>query len=152
MKPIVQVSTFKESKAISNYSQPCIIISSSGMITGGRVEDHLKKNLGNPYCTILMIGYCAEGTPGYQLLNNKTVMIKGRNIPITANVVSTDIFSGHGDKNDLLNFVKTQSKEELKRIFLVHGDYESMIGFKKSLEQEGYDKVEMPKRGGNFEL
>lgn len=149
---LVQISSLKESKAISNYNQPCIIISSSGMVTGGRVEDHLKNNLGNPYCTILMIGYCAEGTPGYQLLNQKSVKIKGRNIPVSATIISTDIFSGHGDKNDLINFVKTQSKEDLKKIFLVHGEYDSMVSFKKSLEAEGYDKVEMPKRGESFEL
>src|SRR5690606_33770102 len=114
--------------------------------------DHLKKNIANPYCTILMIGYCAEGTPGHQLLNQKSVKIKGRNIPVSANIVSTDIFSGHGDKNDLINFVKTQSKVDLKRIFLVHGEYESMISFKKSIESEGYDRVEIPKRGEVFEL
>lgn len=149
---LIQVSSLKESKAISNYSQSCIIISSSGMINGGRVEEHLKKNLGNPYCTILMIGYAAEGTPGHQLLNEKTVTIKGRNIPVIANILSTDIFSGHGDKNDLINFVKSQSKEKLKKVFLVHGEYESMIEFKKSLKEEGYEDVEIPGKGESYDL
>jgi metallo-beta-lactamase family protein len=149
---LVHVSSLKESKAISNHSQSCIIISSSGMLNGGRIEEHLKKNLGNPYCTILMIGFAAEGTPGHQLLNEKTVTIKGRNIPVTATVLSTDIFSGHGDKNDLINFVKSQSKERLKKVFLVHGEYESMIQFKKSLEEEGYSGIEMPKKGETYQL
>src|SRR5690606_875432 len=98
---LIQIASFKESKAISDYREPCIIISSSGMISGGRVEEHLQRNLDNPYCTILMVGYAAEGTPGYQLLNQKTVNIKGRNLPVTAKIISTDIFSGHGDRHDL---------------------------------------------------
>lgn len=149
---LIHIASMKESKAVSDYKEPCIIISSSGMITGGRVEDHLKKNLNNPYCTILMIGYCAEGTPGYQLVNQKSVKIKGRNIPVAASIISTDIFSGHGDQDDLLNFVKTQSKPDLKKVFLVHGDYDSMVGFKKLLEEEGFKGVEMPKKGEGFEL
>jgi metallo-beta-lactamase family protein len=73
-------------------------------------------------------------------------------MPIMANVLKTDIFSGHGDKNDLLSFVKMQNKESLQKIFLVHGEYESMIGFKKAIEEEGYKGVEIPKKGESFEL
>jgi metallo-beta-lactamase family protein len=122
------------------------------MLTGGRVESHLKANLANPYCTILMVGYTAEGTPGHGLLHKKTVNIKGRNLPVTARILRTDIFSGHGDQDDLLAFVKSQKKEKLKKIFLVHGEYDSMLGFKKLLEEEGYGNVEMPKKGETYIL
>jgi metallo-beta-lactamase family protein len=149
---LVIIHTEKQSRQVSNYLEPCIIISSSGMLTGGRVESHLKANLANPYCTILMVGYTAEGTPGHGLLHKKTVNIKGRNLPVTARILRTDIFSGHGDQDDLLAFVKSQKKEKLKKIFLVHGEYDSMLGFKKLLEEEGYGNVEMPKKGETYIL
>lgn len=146
------IRTAKESRQASNHTEPSIVIASSGMVSGGRIEDHIKKNLSNPYCTILMIGYAAEGTAGYQLLHDKTVTIKGRNLPVMASIIRTDVFSGHGDKDDLLDFVKSQPKEKLKKIFLVHGEYESMIGFKKTLEEEGYRNIEMPKKGESYNL
>lgn len=149
---LIQISTTKESKQVISHQEPCIVIASSGMITGGRIENHLKYNLTNPYCTVLMIGYSAEGTTGHRLLNEKTVNIKGKNIPVMANIIKTDVFSGHGDKHDLLNFVKTQDKTTLKKIFLVHGEYDAMISFKNTLGEEGYNKVEMPKKGEYFEL
>lgn len=149
---LIQVRTGKESKQISNHTEPCIVISSSGMMTGGRVENHLKTNLSNPYCTVLMVGYSAEGTPGHQLLHEKTISIKGRRVPVMANIVSTDLFSGHGDRNDLRDFIRSQDKAKLKKLFLVHGEYESMIGFKKYMEEDGYSRIEIPKKGESFNL
>jgi metallo-beta-lactamase family protein len=150
---LVQVESYKESKSISNYHEPCIIISSSGMITGGRMQYHIRKNINNPYCTVLVIGYSAEGTPGYQLTSgDKTIRIKGRDIPIAANIVVTDVFSGHADREDLLDFVKSQNPQQLKNIFLVHGEYESMKIFRDHLMKEGYSGVEMPSKGSRYEL
>lgn len=150
---LVNIDNYKDSKAISSYNEPCVIISSSGMITGGRMQYHIKKNINNPYCTVLVIGYSAEGTPGYQLTSgDKSIRIKGRNIPIAANIVATDVFSGHADREDLIEFVKTQNPEALKNIFLVHGEYQSMIAFKESLSEIGYSGVEMPEKGNRYEL
>ncbi|HEY8401487.1 MAG TPA: MBL fold metallo-hydrolase [Cytophagaceae bacterium] len=147
------VETYRESKAISNYYEPCIIIASSGMLTGGRMQDHIKKNLDNPYCTILMVGYSAEGTPGYDLLNgHRFTKIKGRRINVSAQIISTDIFSGHADREDLLEFINQQNKNELKQLFLVHGEYEDMTHFKNRLQNEGYHQVVIPAKGECFEL
>lgn len=143
----------KASKAISNYQQPCIIISSSGMVQGGRVEHHVATNISNPYCTILIIGYCAEGTLGWRLLNGQsTISIKGKDLPVLAKVERTDVFSGHGDRDDLVRFVKQQSPDKLKKVFLVHGEYPSMTAFEQTLKEEGYDQVEIPKRSQSYEL
>ncbi|ADB38732.1 MBL fold metallo-hydrolase RNA specificity domain-containing protein [Spirosoma linguale] len=143
----------KASKAVSNYGEPCIIISSSGMVQGGRVEYHVAENISNPYATILIIGYCAEGTLGWRLLNGQqTLSIKGKDHQVLANVEKIDVFSGHGDRNDLINFVSMQSPETLRNIFLVHGEYESMESFKATLAEEGYPQVIIPKKGESFEL
>lgn len=143
----------KASKAVSNYGEPCIIISSSGMVQGGRVEYHVAENISNPYATILIIGYCAEGTLGWRLLNGQqTLSIKGKDHQVLANIEKIDVFSGHGDRNDLINFVGMQSPETLRNIFLVHGDYESMESFKATLAEEGYPQVIIPKKGESFQL
>ena len=143
----------KASKAVSNYAEPCIIISSSGMVQGGRVEYHVSENISNPYATILIIGYCAEGTLGWRLLNGQqTLTIKGKDHQVLANIEKIDVFSGHGDRNDLINFVGMQSPQTLKRVFLVHGDYGSMESFKDTLAEEGYPQVVIPKKGETFEL
>ncbi|HSZ24814.1 MAG TPA: MBL fold metallo-hydrolase, partial [Cytophagaceae bacterium] len=150
---LIYVANFKESKAITNYYEPCIIISASGMLTGGRMEMHVKKNLNNPYCTFLMIGYSAEGTPGHRLMSGgKFLRIGGKDIPITASIERTDIYSGHAGKEDLLDFVRQQDKNTLKNIFLVHGEYQSMIDFRENLKEEGFNRCEIPSKGESFFL
>ncbi len=150
---LIYLENIKDSKAASHYNQPCIIVSSSGMVQGGRIEYHVKENLANSYATILMIGYAAEGTLGYDLVHGqKTIRVKNREIPIQARVERIDNFSGHGDLDDLTRFVKQQPREHLKRLFLVHGEEQSMHDFKDTLEQEGYTQVQIPKRGESFEL
>ncbi|KAA9357106.1 MBL fold metallo-hydrolase RNA specificity domain-containing protein [Larkinella humicola] len=143
----------KASREVSNYNQPCIIISSSGMVQGGRVEQHVAANISNPYCTILIIGYCAEGTLGWRLLNGQpTISIKDKEEPVLAKVERTDVFSGHGDRDDLVRFVKHQSPEKLKKVFLVHGEFTSMSAFQQTLADEGYSNVEIPTKGQTYEL
>jgi len=147
------IERLKESKSISNYQEPCIIISSSGMIEGGRIQHHVKANLSNPYATILMIGYSSEGTLGHRLMHgDKTIRMGKKEMTVLARVRYTDVFSGHGDHDDLLNFVKNQSTESLKQVFLVHGEYESMLSFREDLLQEGYKKVDAPQKGSVYEL
>ncbi|MEM9982586.1 MAG: MBL fold metallo-hydrolase, partial [Bacteroidota bacterium] len=150
---LIYVADMKTSRAISNHNEPCIIISSSGMVQGGRVENHVKVNIQNPYATILMIGYAAEGTLGRQLLNSSKVLeIKDKTIPILANVAHIDIFSGHGDQEDLLNFVRSQNPTRLKKLFLIHGETSSMETFKEKLQEEGYQHIEVPSRGKTYVL
>lgn len=150
---LITVSGNRGSKAISSYMEPCIILSSSGMIRGGRIQEHVRKNLSNQYCSILLVGHCAEGTIGHSLFTGeKTITIKGHNIPVNANVIYTDVFSGHGDQNDLIRFVESQNPEEIQTIFLVHGEEQSMTDFSGKLSERGYRQVEMPEQGAVYEL
>ena len=150
---LIYLESSDASRAISNHYEPCIIISSSGMIQGGRVEYHIAQNIGNPYCTILIVGYCAEGTLGWKLLNGqKSLKIREKDEPVLAGIERIDTFSGHGDKTDLINFVKQQDTASLKKVFLVHGELLSMQVFKASLEAEGYEGIEIPEKGQTFEL
>jgi len=143
----------KESKAIANHNQPSILLSSSGMISGGRIQEHIRKNLGNQYCTILLVGYCTDGTVGNSLHKGERVInLNGKNYPVAARILYTDVFSGHGDQQDLLNFVAAQKPEKLNRIFLVHGDPDSMTDFSLLLKSNGYENIEMPEFGQEYIL
>lgn len=147
------IESEKASRAISNHREPCIIISASGMISGGRVEQHVAANISNPYCTILLVGYAAEGTLGWRLMNGQnTLKIKDREMNVMAKVEKIDIFSGHGDQHDLLHFVRNQPAERLRQVFLVHGEEESMQTFANLLNENGYRHVEIPEKGQTYEL
>jgi metallo-beta-lactamase family protein len=146
------VSSTKESEAISSHSEACIIISSSGMIQGGRIEHHVATNLENPYACLLFIGYATEGSLGHKLRNQelKQLNIRGTKKDILLKIRSTDVFSGHGDLGDLINFVKSQDAASLQKVFLVHGELASMINFKEELAKENYNNVEIPEKNQTF--
>ncbi len=151
---LIYLESAQASKAVSNHSEPCIIISASGMVSGGRVEHHIQANISNPYATILMVGYASENTLGWKLLNGerKDLTINGQKLPVNANIEKIDVFSGHGDLNDLINFVKSQDKNKVKQIFLVHGEYRTMQNFKHTLSEHGYAQVNIPEKGQTFEI
>lgn len=151
-KELSYVHDKRESTSISNYHEPCIIISSAGMLEGGRIQDHLYYNIQNYYCTILFIGYCAKGTLGNRLLRGDPIVrLRNRDLMVYATIKQTDLLSGHGDHSDLLNTVKQQDPKTLKKVFLVHGDIKCLHDLSAALEQEHY-QVEIPKKGDTYEL
>lgn len=142
----------KESLSISNYVEPCIIISSAGMLEGGRIQDHLYYNIQNYYCTILFIGYCAKGTLGDRLLRGDPIVrLRNRDLMVYASIKKTDLLSGHGDHNDLMNTIKQQDQQKIKKVFLVHGEPKSMTALATALTTEGY-QVHIPERGEVIDL
>jgi metallo-beta-lactamase family protein len=149
---LTYIETLKDSRQISNYFEPCIIISSAGMLEGGRIQDHLFYNIQNYYCTILFIGYCAKGTLGHRLLRGDSIVhIKDRDLAVYATIKQTDVLSAHGDHEDLVNTVKQQDKTKLKNVYLVHGEESSMQALADSLITDGYPVV-IPKKGVSYIL
>jgi metallo-beta-lactamase family protein len=149
---LTYIENIKESKQISNYFEPCIIISSAGMLEGGRIQDHLFYNIQNYYCTILFIGYCAKGTLGHRLLRGDPIVhIKDRELAVYATIKQTDVLSAHGDHDDLLNNIKALDKTKLKNIFLVHGETVSMQAMADALTADGY-QVTIPEKDIVYQL
>lgn len=149
---LTYVETLKDSRQVSNYFEPCIIISSAGMLDGGRIQDHLFYNIQNYYCTILFIGYCAKGTLGHRLLRGDPIVhIKDRDLSVYATIKQTDVLSAHADHDDLVNTVKQVDKNQLKNIFLVHGEASSMQALADSLDEDGYT-VTIPEKGIFYQL
>jgi metallo-beta-lactamase family protein len=150
---LVYLQSEKESNAIQNYHEPCVIISSSGMITGGRVEKHIADNISNSYATILLIGYSAEGTLGRQLLSgSETIKVKDREYKINARIRKIDVFSGHADQLGLLSFIKNQQIDKLKKVFLTHGEEESMLEFSQEIQKLGFNEVILPTKNETYLL
>ena len=149
---LTYVETLKDSRQVSNYYEPCIIISSAGMLEGGRIQDHLFYNIQNYYCTILFIGYCAKGTLGHRLLRGDPIVhIKDRDLAVYATIKQTDVLSAHGDHEDLVNNIKVQDPNKLKGVYLVHGEATSMQAMADTLKQDGY-KVTIPEKSLAYEL
>lgn len=142
----------RESISISNYHDPCIIISSAGMLEGGRIQDHLYHNIQNYYCTILFIGYCAKGTLGNRLLRGDPIVrLRHRDLMVFATIKQTDLLSGHGDHNDLMGNVTQQDPARLKKVFLVHGEDKSLQSLANAINEAGYQAV-IPEKGEIFDL
>ncbi|MDB5131982.1 MAG: fold metallo-hydrolase [Mucilaginibacter sp.] len=147
------VQSTEESIALNDDPTPCVIISSSGMAEAGRVKHHIKNNIGNPKCTILMVGYCEPNSLGGHLARGeKQVMIFGESYNVTAEVRSIKSMSAHGDYEDLLHFLSCQDPRKVKKIFLVHGEYGVQQHFRETILAKGFPVVEIPYQHEKIEL
>ena len=137
---LVFTRTAEESVALNTNPNPKVIISSSGMCEAGRIKHHLKHNLWNPKSSIVFVGYQAKGTLGYSILNgDKRVTIFGEKIHVEAEIHNLEGFSGHADKNGLLEWL-AGFKQRPKQIFLVHGEEDSKKEFANEVKSIlGYD-------------
>ena len=110
----------------------------------GRIKHHLKHNLYRPESTILFVGFQAEGTLGKRILSGERIVkIFGEEIAVNAEVRYLDAFSGHADKNGLLEWIRKMNKKP-SNIFLVHGEYSGQQALKASIEEEFGIKTIIP--------
>jgi metallo-beta-lactamase family protein len=141
-----------ESKAINKQKSRAIIISASGMATGGRILHHMKERLAHPENTMLFIGYQAEGTRGRTILEgNPTVKIHGEQVPISANVASISGFSGHADYDEILAWLMGFNRPP-EKTFLVHGEPEASAALAEKIRDRFGWNVVVPEFGQSFEL
>ena len=118
----------------------------------GRIKHHLKHNLWRSDSTILFVGYQAIGSLGRKIVDGaKNVKLFGEEIGINARIEYIEAFSGHADKNGLLNFVRSFSKKPTQ-IYLVHGEEESQLALADSIIEEFNIPVDIPNRGDVFEV
>jgi len=141
-----------ESKALNVSTDPKIIISASGMCEAGRIRHHLKHNLWRNNASVIFVGYQADGTLGRRLKDGeKEVKILGEEIKVNANIYSIEGFSGHGDRDDLLAWLK-ELKTKPKKTFIVHGEEDSREAFADTIEKQlGYETI-IPKKDEEFEV
>jgi metallo-beta-lactamase family protein len=117
--------TRDDSQQINSMRYPAIIVSASGMATGGRILHHLKYRLPDPRNTILFIGYQSVGTRGQRLKDGaREIKIHGEMVPVRAQIRNLEAFSGHADFKEILHWLK-MFESPPKMTFIVHGEPES---------------------------
>lgn len=142
----------EESKSINGVKSSAIIISASGMVTGGRILHHLKERLPDPKNTVLLIGYQAEGTRGRRILDGEeSVKIHGQRIPINAHVEMITGFSAHADYYEILAWLMAFNKAP-EKIFIVHGESDASESLAKKIRDTYNWNVVIPQLGDSFEL
>lgn len=127
--------TVEESKALNRLDGPCIIISASGMATGGRVLHHLRMRLPDPSTTVLLVGFQAVGTRGRALQEGATTLhIHGEDVPVKARVESLDGLSAHADREELLRWLSGFASAP-RMTYLVHGEPEQAAGLAQTIQK-----------------
>jgi metallo-beta-lactamase family protein len=138
--------TAEESKQLNHVHGPHVIISSSGMASGGRILHHLHNHLSDPAATIIFAGYQSAGTLGYILTHNPhTINLYGDSLPVKAALVHLSGFSGHADRDELKRWLETCTSKP--HLYAVHGEAESAaalaamantaLGWKADVAQRG---------------
>ena len=143
----------EESKKINDVVAPCIIVSASGMCSGGRILHHLAHRLPDSRSTVLLVGYQGEGTRGRQLLEGaKYLRLFGEQVPVRARVVEIGQLSAHAGQSELLRWL-SGFQAPPKQAFLTHGEPPGLNGLHDAIKAKfAWPTVTIPKYEESFEL
>jgi metallo-beta-lactamase family protein len=142
----------EESKALNELKGPRIIISSSGMLTGGRVLHHLARLLPDPKNLLVLVGYQAAGTRGRAMLEGaRSIKLHGGQVPVRAEFIDVHGLSAHADRHGLLRWVRSAEKPP-SLIFVVHGEPEAAMALQSLIGRELKIRAVVPRLGDSFEL
>ena len=144
------ITDIRESKALNNNPNPCIIISASGMLEAGRVKHHVANHISDPSTTILIVGYCTPSSLGARIQDPKLkwVSIFGFDHRIKAQISKIEGFSGHGDYREMTDYLShSLSEEQVRRTFIVHGEPAAQEAYKDHLYETGFRGIEIPHKG-----
>jgi metallo-beta-lactamase family protein len=142
----------EESKAINRRRGPFIVISASGMATGGRILHHLKNRLPDPRSTVLLVGYQAHGTRGRRLQDGEgAIRIFGEDVPVRARIETLHGLSAHADSNELMRWLRT-CPDTPRQVFVIHGEPESSGALAERITDELGWKARIPGYGDRVEL
>jgi metallo-beta-lactamase family protein len=151
-RKVILARSTAESKAINQTRGPAIIISSSGMMTGGRIVHHLRQRLPDARNTIVLGGFMAVGTRGRLIQDGaKFIRMFGMEVPVRAAVETVPGLSGHADRSDLLRWLG-QLPHPPTRTFLTHGEPQAMDALAEELRTTGGWHVAAPALGESVEL
>ena len=144
------VNSTEESRALATRHGPMVILSASGMATGGRVLHHLAHYAGNHRNMIILTGYQAPGTRGATLASGaKSVRIHGRDVELNAEVVQLQSASAHADANQLLAWLRTMSQAP-DQVYVVHGEPAAADELRKRIKNELGWRAMVPEHGSTW--
>lgn len=143
----------EDSRLLNDSTDPCMIISASGMCEAGRILHHLRNNIQNKNNTVLVVGFMAENTLGRRIVEQRpTVKIFGEEIPLKAQVTVLDGFSAHAGQDELVHYFQGLDRNRLKQVFIVHGEPASAEALAEKFRENGFAAVEIPRKGEKFTL
>ena len=147
-----ELRTVEESKQLNDPTFPCIIVSASGMVSGGRVLHHLAGLLPHPENTVVLAGYQAIGTRGRDLAEGaRAVKIHGRYVPVHAQIVDIPMFSVHADASEVLDWL-AQMPRRPDVCYVVHGEPDASLALQRRIQDElGWTAV-VPRLGERVRL
>ena len=146
------VTSAQQSSELVRSRIPSIVVSSSGMATGGRVLHHLQAALPDKRSTVLFVGYQADGTRGRQLVDGaREVKIRGQQVPVRARIERIDSMSAHADYHETLRWLSLFTAPP-RRTFLVHGEPGPMDALKKTIQSRLNWNVHTPAHLEEVEL
>jgi metallo-beta-lactamase family protein len=144
------VSSTDDSRALAHRHGPMVILSASGMATGGRVLHHLAQHAGNHRNMILLTGFQAPGTRGASLVSGaKSVRIHGRDVAVNAEVVQLQSASAHADANQLLAWLRTLPLAP-DQVYVVHGEMGASDELRKRIKHELGWRAIVPEHGSTW--
>ena len=144
--------TTEQSKKINNISGGKVIIAGAGMMEGGRILHHAARYLPDPNSSLIIVGYQVEGTLGRELFEGaKTVKIHGKRIAVRAKIKAIGAYSAHADSKHLVSWADTNTVDN-PYIFITHGEFTQSEALKNSLQNIGYNKINIPKLTESFEV
>lgn len=147
------IDSVEDSRKLTEYKEPCVIISASGTADAGRVKHHINSCISNKNCAVLLVGYCGSKSLGGKLLSGtKEVEIFNATNEVLAEIGQMQGMSGHGDTSDLIKFLSCQDADKVKGIFLVHGEYEIQKAFAARLELKEFKNIEVPQQHQEFDI
>lgn len=140
----------KEWESLKKKKGPLVIISSSGMLTGGRISRHLYNWHEDKSAILFLPGYQGKGTPGRKMVEGQRNLIGPQNEPFVweGEVWNSESFSSHADQNELIHWVSDNNKTQ--KVYLLHGEKDAKEALKDCLS--GAMDVTIPERGSKFEL
>lgn len=146
------VQTIEQSKELTSSNEPKIIISASGMATGGRVLHHLIAMLPHSQNSVIFAGHQVEGTRGFLLVNGaKQIRIYGDDVNVFANIVHMEELSAHADRDELICWLSKLSNKP-KKIFVIHGEPEASRSVQNIVQGKLQWLAEVPVHGFLEEL
>lgn len=146
------VSTVEDSRALVAQRKPAVIVSASGMATGGRVLHHLKALAPDPRNTIVFAGFQAGGTRGGRIVaGERSIRIFGEQVAVNAEVVSLAGMSAHADANQLMQWLAT-APQAPRGVYLNHGEPAAADALRQRIEHELGWPVTVPRLGQTVEI
>jgi metallo-beta-lactamase family protein len=146
------ITRVEDSKALNEYTKPCVVMSASGMCEAGRILHHLKHGAPDKRNTIAIVGYMAANTLGRRLVEREPeIKIFGKFYPLDAEVVKFNGLSSHAGASELEQWL-LPLKDQVRHLFVVHGEPNQAEPFVRRCRELGFAKVSYPERGEVFAL